>query len=304
MTDWIETAFGGIGRVRPANAHAQASGALATLFITGDKSGPMRQTNPDGSAGGPLTVIGDDDREFRADTDAPPLSMICALAMRSTDGQLWHGTGFLVGRRTIVTAAHNLTTRDRWGRDVDIAEVVVRPGLRPTNPPFAEQTVGPEHWALHPGWNRDPTFDTDFATISLPQDAGTGGAWFGVAALDQHWLIDRMVNLAGYPGAGNTQRDTIPAAEWGKRLYWHADRIGIVKPDALFYDADTSPGQSGAPVVLMPPADAPWAGPTVVGIHVQGQFAARPDASRDSNGAVRITPIIMDMIRDAVAREK
>lgn len=305
MADWTEKQVAGVGRVREASPLAfPRTAGLKALFRPGERKPPMRVRTTDGTLGGLLTVIGEEDREYRTDTHEPPLSLICSIeAVDETRGIPWGGTGFLVAPRIVVTAAHNLVQDHPLQGPLAATRVRVRPGRRVGEDPFGAHEVTPADWTLHPLWRDQPVAGHDMAVIRLPAPGPGVPGWLGVAALTDAALADRMVNVAGYPlrvgAAGEENR--IPPEETFMRLYWHADRVLALDPDQIFYDADTSGGQSGAPVILMPLADDPFSGPTVVGIHIRGQDGAADPTRRLNNSAARITEALMDLIAAEVA---
>jgi V8-like Glu-specific endopeptidase len=307
MADWTEKQVPGVGRIREASPLAfPRTAGMKALFVPGERRPPMRARTSDGTLGGLLTVIGEEEREYRTDTHEPPLNLICAIeAVDETRGIPWGGTGFLVTARTLVTAAHNLAQDHPAHGPLRATRIRVRPGRRVGEDPFGAHEAGPADWRLHPLWLDQQVPAHDFATIRLPDPGPAVPGWFGLAALSDAALADRMVNIAGYPlkvGAPG-EENRIPADEQFQRLYWHADRVLALSGDQLFYDADTSAGQSGAPVVLMPLADDPFSGPTVVGIHIRGQDGDADPARRLNNSATRLTAPLLDLIAAAVAQE-
>ncbi len=79
--------------------------------------------------------------------------------------------------------------------------------------------------------------------------------WFGVGALTDEQLLKRLVNVSGYPAS--------PGG--GVQQWWAKNRIRAVTPRRIFYDVNTSGGQSGGPVYIYESESA--ADPIVVGIH-------------------------------------
>jgi V8-like Glu-specific endopeptidase len=237
---------------------APPAGRLLDLLTRGDR--PNREPHPQANA--PLEPIGEDERQRRTDTNQPPLNLICSIEVDFGDGRLVpSGTGWLAGPRTVVTAAHVL----HWQRPV-ATRVRVIPGRDVDREPFGSQISNhfhiPDHWN---GQQTDPP-ELDIAAIRLPAPF-PGLAWLGVAALADAALSNRFVSVTGYPAVVNKKE--IGA----KQLWWHAQIIGHLTDGRIFYTTDTSGGQSGAPVILMPSKDSdlPKA-PLVVGVHSRGTF--------------------------------
>jgi V8-like Glu-specific endopeptidase len=303
----IITLPGGAGRVRPPHplAHPHPGGALEMLFQPGVVELPP-PTNIGPDAGRFLTVLGPDDRERRIDTIDPPLRAICSLVMTAASGVAMIGTGFLVGRRTVMTCAHNLLKRPPNGQ-FDAASVTVRPGreVSRTPDPFGAHTATAADWFIHPQWEASQAAGHDFALIRLPEPVGDTTGWLGFAALSGRAIAARMVNLAGYPACvgrcaqgQNDPGNIIPPAERGAQLWWQRDRIRRTDADQLFYDLDTFGGNSGSPVILMPVAGDGWTGPTAVGIHTRGTNHIGDPFEAEHNTATRLTDALFDMAID------
>jgi glutamyl endopeptidase len=308
--------IGAAGRVRECPPHGfPSSPGLRALFETGERRPRLRAASPDGTLGGFLTIIGDDDRERRLDTHEAPLRMIVSLELVDATGRRAFGTGFMIGRRTVGTCAHNLF---KTGLQPFVTtQLFARPGRESGRPPaggpdadpapFGVHEVTPEAWLMHPQWQASQAAAHDVAFLQLAQPVGERTGWFGIGALSDAALADRMVNVAGYPFyVGNRNRmppepNRIPPGQESTQLWWHRDRVLKVDADQIFYDVDTFPGNSGSPVILMPLADDAFSGPTVVGVHTRGiaRGAADPD-ERVHNTATRITPDILAMMADWV----
>ncbi|MFN3287878.1 MAG: trypsin-like serine peptidase [Sphingomonadaceae bacterium] len=291
--------------MRPAHplAHPVPGSALAMLFQPGVVELPQPGM-PGYDSGQFLTVLGSDDRERRTDTDQPPLRAICSLVMEDANGLAMIGTGFLVGRRTVMTCAHNLRKHN-----FAAAKVTVRPGREAGHSPapFGAHVVTAADWWMHPDWPGGWKAAHDFALLRLPEPVGETTGWLGIAALAGPAMAARMVNLAGYPACVGRCRNiedenVIPANQRGAQLWWQRDRILRTDADQLFYDLDTFGGNSGSPVILMPVAGDGWAGPTVVGIHTRGLNSAGDAFEAAHNTATRLTDALFDLALDFLAK--
>ena len=298
----------GLGRVRPASdrAHPEPGGPLDQLFQPGVVELPdPAQPGPD--AGRFLTVLGEDDRQRRTDTDRPPLRAICALVMDAADGRQMIGTGFMVGRRTVMTCAHNLLN-PHANPPFKAARVTVRPGreVAASPDPFGAHVAAAADWFIHPDWEESRAAGHDAALIRLSDPVGDTTGWLGLAALSGRAIAARMVNLAGYPACVGRCRhvedgNLIPQGERGRQLWWQRDRIMRTDADQLFYDLDTFGGNSGSPVILVPVAGDGWTGPTVVGIHTLGTHRQGDAFEAAHNTATRLTDALFDMALDFLA---
>jgi V8-like Glu-specific endopeptidase len=280
-----------------------AGSALAMLFQPGVVELPTPDM-PGYDSGQFLTVLGDDDRERRTDTDQPPLRAICSLWMEDATGLAMIGTGFLVGRRTVMTCAHNLLKHD-----FTASRVTVRPGREAgrSSDPFGAHVVTAADWWMHPEWSNGWKAQHDFALLRLPEPVGETTGWLGIAALSGPTIAARMVNLAGYPGCVGRCRhlddeNVIPVRERGAQLWWQRDRILRTDADQLFYDLDTFGGNSGSPVILMPIEGDGWSGPTAVGIHTRGLNKWGDAHEAAHNTATRLTDALFDLALDFLAK--
>ena len=256
---------------------------LLRLLISG------KQEAPDGSglAVAPLTTIGDENRQRRRDTDQPPLRMICSIEVASATNETPEpiGTGWLVGRRTVVTAGHVLRWRPE-GREARAVRVV--PGADQARMPYGAFSAQLFHYPMQwRGEAADPP-GFDIAAIRLNEPVGERLGWFGASALTDETLRGRFVNISGYPAAVPNR-----VVQRCTELWWHANHIRKLEPDRIHYDVDTSGGQSGAPVVLWPDPTSAGAAPTVVGVHARGDMHGL-----DLNSATRINGTTLGLIKE------
>ncbi|MBA3314027.1 MAG: hypothetical protein H0T47_12180 [Planctomycetaceae bacterium] len=206
-------------------------------------------------------AIGVDDREPVKDENIKnaPWSTVCALRFGLL-GNEYVGTGCLIGPRLLLTCGHNLfepnendPQRGDW---IDWIEIT--PGKnRGTDPaPFGTTTVqggrSPRHLRILDGW-RLKRQDYDLGVVFLPANHPFSAAGTltpkDFSDLHQAWLI-----ISGYPGATRTLTNTPPinpntGSPYPYGHQWkHARKCVGVDTRTLFYDVDTSKGQSGSPV--------------------------------------------------------
>lgn len=264
----------------PASAQPRTPG-LQRLLVSGQHPGP--KLAPDGVT--PQTMLGTEDRQRRTDTHQPPLRMICSIEVTSSQHAPPEaiGTGWLVGPRTVITAGHVL----RWqGAGREALRVRVIPGRDRDTMPFKAFDAHVFHY--HPLWaglETDPR-GADIAAIRLAEPIGKRIGFFGVAALTDATLNGRVVNIPGYPALVEGHQ-----VEACTELWWHANHIKKLEPTRIFYDVDTSGGQSGSPVMLWPDPTTAEAAPLVAGVHNRGD-----DDQDGHNAAVRITPEMLTLI--------
>ena len=198
-----------------------------------------------------------------------PWSAICYLEMAR--GQTtYHGTGWFIGPRTIMTAAHNLYLRDERRA---VESVTIQAGATgPGGSPFGSVTTTDFHYDPRYATAADSdTIPYDYGVIFLP-DERLGSfvrRYFNFSA--QNPALDLgTIGVAGYP------------FDLGFHLvYANGNQTGG-DPNIIIHDIDTEKGQSGAPIYHYNPAT----GYTVIGTHTDGFGIGH----LDRNAGVRISP--------------
>ena len=132
--------------------------------------------------------------------------------------------------------------------------------------------------------NHDPDFD--YGAIHLPSALGEAVGWFAVTAASDADLARRQVNISGYPGS----------PVFGAEQWFHSNGVLRTTQRRVFYDVDTTGGQSGAPVWIQPENDDE---PVVVAIHAYGVGGA--PVGQPANSAPRIIPEVLALIEGWVA---
>lgn len=231
------------------------------------------------------TVFNADERTRIVSTDQYPWKMICALRIHAPLGT-FVGTGWFAGPRTIITAGHCVFDSKQmggWASSIDVT-----PGRDRTREPFGKFTA--TKFSSVNAWvqRQDPDFDV--AAIHLDKAVAPAADVFRVGALPDDELQDFMVNVSGYPGS--------PGG--GAELYWAKNRIRAVTPRRIFYDVDTSGGQSGGPAYIFPDENSR---PIVVGIHAYGEGGTPASMNLRVNSAPRIIPEVVEQIRNWLAME-
>lgn len=269
------------GHRGPDEGEASRSAEVLTVSGKSESIAPIMET-----------VIGKDERERVPDTDHFPWRMICALRMRGPQGTGAIGTGWFIGPRTVITAGHCVFSQTFFGGWAESVEVI--PGLnrrqngsllRPFDSSTTTRMSVLKRWAD----GDDQEADFDIGCIHLEDPLGDQTGWFGFAALTPDELQGFRVNIAGYPsdrGGGDEQ-------------YVSRNRILHVGERRVFYDVDTSGGQSGAPVWIQDDGDPPVA----VAIHAYGTGATPSSLGLKANSAPRIHPGIFDIFEDWLTEE-
>jgi V8-like Glu-specific endopeptidase len=258
--------------------------------IVGDVLGAL-EASP--SIGTLEVVIGDkDDRVQIENTTAAPFSGITQLEITARDGRQYMGTGMMVGRTqhasVFLTAAHCVYYHEGGGFP---RKVTLSPGRNGDAFPFGRYVIEPDQdigeILVPQGWinNRDRTQDYALFIVPDPVQGPEGDVphVFKYAALTDSQLAGKLANIAGFPVDLNN------ALMFGELLFYHAERITGIEDRIVFYQTDTTGGQSGSPVFHTDPGTGEQ---RLYAIHTMGD-------SYNFNSAVRITPEIVAQI-DAV----
>ena len=201
---------------------------------------------------------------------APPFSAHGHLLVTFPIGVVADASGTLVGRRHVLTAAHNVHDPSVGGT---VVKAVFAAGQQGAVKPFGEVLAGkpfvPERWlaAQDPEW--------DFALLPLGVEVGAPdrAGSLPVKAFTDAQLQAAVVTLTGYPkDKGSTQ------------MWTQAGKLTAVDSELLKYRLDTVVGQSGSGLWL---AGGPGVS-AVVGVHSR----ERPTF----NQGVRITAAKRDLI--------
>jgi glutamyl endopeptidase len=203
---------------------------------------------------GTLEVIGSDDRRPIPNPSDTPWRRTCALRILTRTNRRAVGTGWFIGPRTVMTAGHCVFFHDEggWAQSIEVI-----PALDGNQRPF-DSAVSNRFRAVD-GWVQDEDEDFDYAAIILNTSLGDRTGWFGFSALNKDDLQRSDANISGYP------RDLDSAT----RQYFHARRITRVTPRKIFYDIDTTEGQSGSCVWLLHEGMR-----VAIGVHTRGDSSA------------------------------
>ena len=271
----VETTEGSRG------ADSEAS-SQAKLLATGTQQEPLRER------GLLETVIGTDERVQITDTDKHPWRMIAALRLvpRPPLTSSYMGTGWFIGRRTLLTAGHCVYSDSDFNGW--IGRIEVSPGRDGDDFPF--NTVKARRFSTLAKWKTTSDPDYDVGCIHLDEPLGDRVGWFKIASLSDAELANRLLNVSGYPGdRGN-----------GRLQFHHRNRVLHPAARRIYYDIDTYGGQSGSPVWVQ---DSPTSEPVAVGIHAYGVGGTPAGLNIIANSAPRLIPSLVATIRTWLAHD-
>jgi glutamyl endopeptidase len=235
----------------------------------------------------PENVIGVDNRVIVTNTSLIPWRCICHLEVEYERGPVGFGTGFMISEHAIITAAHVLVDRSRfgWSNPRRARRIRVVPGRNGTLAPYgyfvSEDHAVPDGWGA-PDADQEKASAYDFGAVFVPDDLkvrerefGKRIGYFGLKVLtDDNSLL--LVNNGGYPHEADKPYGT---------LWYNAGRVSKVEGAFIEYMVDTEGGQSGSPVYYY---DEKKNERYVVAIHTTGDFI---------NRGVRVTREVFRLIR-------
>lgn len=205
-----------------------------------------------------LNIIGEDNRQQITDTSFAPWSCIALVQSTFADGSVYYGTAFMYWSDIALTAGH-LVYKSSKGYATSIT---IWPGrLGTNNAPYGSTTVKAIHISTQ--YEAYQSDNEDFAVLELNTKIGDTVGYFGTTWRSEGYTNQTAI-ISGYPGTKQKEQ-------------WVA--IGTISKSEtrrLYYDIDTTNGESGAPIIW----NATY-GYTVIGIHTKG--------ASTGNSGVRIT---------------
>jgi glutamyl endopeptidase len=235
----------------------------------------------------PENVMGFDNRVMVTDTSTTPWRCICHLEVEYETGPVGFGTGFLIGPKAVITAAHVIYSGKRKARRIRVI-----PGRNGSSAPYGYFVTDFADCKVPDAWRKsaekqeiDAT--ADYAMIPIPDIYETEKkptaerlGYFGLKCFtddDARTKSEMLfVNNAGYPYEADKAYGT---------LWYNAGRVKEMKRSFIEYMVDTEGGQSGSPVYFY---DDEKKQRYVIAIHTTGDFV---------NRGLRITQDVFKTIR-------
>lgn len=243
----------------------------------------------------PENVIGIDNRVIVPDTATTPWRCICHLEVEYEAGPVGFGTGFIIGPKAVLTAAHVI---HNVGKNRKARNIRVIPGRNGSTAPYGYFVASldrcriPDQWVQSSADNPSAAAAADYAIIPFPDQPERDGlpsaerlGYFGLKCFEDAESERKaemlFVNNAGYPYEADKPYGT---------LWYNAGRVRNMGDTFIEYMVDTEGGQSGSPVYFY---DEEKKQRYVIAVHTTGDFV---------NRGLRITREIFAQIKEWTGR--
>ena len=222
-----------------------------------------------------LGIINGPDGRQRVDTTkAWPYRLHGEIAIKF--GNRWgRGSGALVGPRHVLTAAHNICAHHipdiipngTWAQAVEFL-----PALNGETIPFGKIDV--THAFIYKHWKERGEQNSDIALLLLKDPIGEKLGYYGIWSAENALLANAIVGITGYSGDDGKIGQLLRMSNFRES---DSTRFPLlVSPERIYYQIDTSAGQSGSPVSINE-ASPEGVHPFIIAVHAYG----------DSNGSLR-----------------
>ena len=175
-------------------------------------------------------VFGSDDRTTINQTSKYPYCAIAYLKVKAHCGCEWTGSGFMVSKNCLATAAHCLVCKEhnKWASGVTMYF-----GYRSDKNYTYRYTDGTTYWyGANPYASGFYVADDDWAYMKLQKNVGETVGWFGIRHANDG-QNGKTFTVTGY-------RNGV--------LKTSSGRVEILNNKLIKYNIDMQPGNSGCPV--------------------------------------------------------
>jgi V8-like Glu-specific endopeptidase len=223
-------------------------------------------------------IVGRDDRDRVPDAKTAPYASIGLIhAFRGAERMARTiGTGWLVTDNRIVTAGHVVYSPFEFGGRASRVHVWLGfDRFKDDNPAIITSNI-----RVHPNYIQTGDRRFDVATIDFDARLAARTDFTGAGSSGDSQIRGREIEIAGYP-----------LDKGGTDMYTATGSVVANELQRFFYDADTRPGQSGAPVWIVEDGI-----PRVIGVHVDGT-AFSDHLARQANLGVFLDEEILNWIQ-------
>ncbi len=175
-------------------------------------------------------VFGKDDRLRVSNPTEYPFICIAYMNVTGECGDAWTGTGFLIGKDLLMTAAHCLVCpkHGKWADDIDFYF-----GYKNKRNYYLKYSQGWHAFVGNTFEDGEYSFRGDYGLVRLNKEIGNITGWLGISGKKDEELDGSFCYTAGFQD-GMLQYDSGTVSVWDDEL--------------IYYQIDTTPGSSGGPV--------------------------------------------------------
>ncbi len=210
------------------NVSSQASSVTGSVYETG--------------LGGVDTyaIIGSDNRKRVTAVKKDPYYRIAFLYIIDAKGNAYAGTGFLISKNYMLTAAHNVHMSGK-----PVKSVTAYFGANGNK-------YGVKAYSSVVGWcssyPSNQSIANDWGYIKLSSNAGNTCGWFGIGYTTNANLEAAKFTICGYPRDKATYNKASKMHGQNVQMWRHSGKLTKVQTGSLKYKMDTEIGQSGSPI--------------------------------------------------------
>lgn len=189
----------------------------------------------------PNAYIGEDDSYEIIKTSELPYKAVCNLKTYwDTNGDgvsdyISGGSGCMIGRRILLTAAHVIYNPKRGGKCVGVDAYPAQMRYYTPYGPYSGTKL-----FVNNDYHEQINTDDDWGLVILDNCVGDKTGWLELRNCTDELMLGKDVSVIGYPQGKDDNRITM----------WRSDGKVIKETDeVLRYDCDTTGGCSGGPVI-------------------------------------------------------